>query len=279
MDRRRFAFRPSAESLDARLLLSTTSSLLGTSANNLQTKTLRISRLPYYLEQDQPGRVLPDQVVTALQGDIRAVVGSLQRPPSADLVADNDLYRSSIATGSLSVEDASGLSSTFTQTLQDTGMPAQDVANFRRDMNALAASDSAGRDPGQLAAADYSLILQTTLGVGRPIQTPAAPSLNSADAIKGTGGHLTLVTRPQLIGKYNTDTTVQLINDADGSVLGTSPVAANGEYSVAPDAPLAPGKYHLSIRAEDPNGDFSAPSRPFVLVIRAPLTHARPAGK
>ncbi len=83
MDRRRFA--PSAESLDVRLLLSTKTTSVP--AANLEQKTLRIERLPAYLESDQPGRVLPTDTVTALQQDIRSIVGSLKRPPSYDLVA------------------------------------------------------------------------------------------------------------------------------------------------------------------------------------------------
>lgn len=262
MDRRRFS--PSAEGLDVRLLLSTKTTTVP--AANLQQKTLRIERLPVYLDSNQPGRALPADTVTALQDDIRSIVGKLNRPPSYDLVATNNVYRSVDATASISIEDASGLSSTFTTTLQDTGMSPALVAKFQGDMNALAQFDSTNRDPAQLAAADYALILQTTLAVGRPIRTPAAPTLSSVDDTKPTGDHKTTVVQPHLVGHYDAENTVQLI-DQNGNILGTAPVAANGEYSVQPTSPMAPGKYHLRIRAIDPNGDMSRLSPQYILVI------------
>ena len=267
MERRRFT--PSTEALDARLLLSTSTKPTTLPAANLQQKTLRIERLPAYLETNLPGRSLPTDTVTALQADIRAIVGKLNRPPSYDLVATNDMYRSVDATASLSVADAAGLDSTFTTTLQDTGMSPTLVSRFQNDMKALAQYDSNGPDSAQLAATDYALILQTTLAVGRPIRPPAAPTLLSSDDTKPAGDHRTLVARPHLIGRYDAGTTVSLY-DQTGTVLGTALVPTSGEYSVQPNLPLAPGKYQLRIRATDPNGDNSTPSKPYVLVILAP---------
>ncbi len=68
------------------------------------------------------------------------------------------------------------------------------------------------------------------------------------------------------MGRYDAENTIQLI-DQNGNILGTAPVTASGSYTVQPSAPLAPGKYHLRVRAIDPNGDKSPLSPQYILVI------------
>ncbi|MDB5349415.1 MAG: hypothetical protein JWN86_662 [Planctomycetota bacterium] len=267
MDRRRFT--PSAERLDARLLLSSAKRPTNVPAANLQQKTLRIERLPAYLESLQPGRTLPMDTVTAIQNDLRAIVGKLNRPPEETLVAVNLQYRSTISHASLTVEDAAALNATFVRVITDTGMDPVTVQHFKANMTTLAQADSFGPNPALVATNDYALILQTVLGVGRPIRTPAAPRLSPSDDSAPKGDHKTTVTQPHLIGTYDSATTMQLI-DENNQVLGQVAVTSTGQYSVAPSSPLSVGTHTLRVRAFDANNDFSAPSNSITITIKAP---------
>ena len=54
-------------------------------------------------------------------------------------------------------------------------------------MSELIQADTNGPNPVMVATNDYALVLQTALGVGRPIQAPAPPKLSTADAPRAWG--------------------------------------------------------------------------------------------
>ena len=94
MDRRRF--NPSAEGLEGRALLSLFGGSGAKAAQaNLQNipttfkqKELRIAHLPFFLEQEYPGRFLPEDTIKKLQADLTSVIASLHDPNLALRFAD-----------------------------------------------------------------------------------------------------------------------------------------------------------------------------------------------
>lgn len=292
MDRRRFV--PSTEGLEGRALLS----MLGTSnaskaspgiisrrdtSTNLpqtfQEKEQRIDRLPFHLERIQPGRFIDRDAVAQLQTDLRAIAARLHPPGPAALNAFNDRLRDVLSSSSLSVSDARTLNQVFGQVVTAAGATPQQVEDLKRDMNALARVDANSPKPVFLATNDYTLVLQTVLGVGRPIRTPAVPALKAENGQR-VNDRLGVTPRPQptLVGTYDSNTTIQVV-DAAGNVYGSAPVKAdgpsgangqsvvNGRYEVTFDRPLASGLHSFHVRAIDAEGHESRPSPAFKLKV------------
>lgn len=272
MDRRRFT--PKAEGLDSRVLLSGTQGAASVAVATVHQNTIRIERLAFALNSLQPGRVVPGDLIGALQGNLRALVGKLAPASPAALTQAQLQFRSTISHASVSQEDAAALRATFRQALDSAGAPQGVLDDLSANMDRLVQVDSNGRDPAILAANDYALVLQTALGVGRPIRRPAIPSLSPTDDSGLKGDRATTVVLPHLVGRYDINSTVQLL-DENEAVLGTSEVTAAGQYSVAPTTPLSLGLHTLRVRAVDANGNFSPPSRKITIKIvmaRVPKT-------
>jgi hypothetical protein len=271
MERRRFV--PSTDGLEGRSMMSILHPSMTTAAQlagqTLQQKTLRIDRVPFYLEQIQPGRFLPAATTDHIKNDLNAIKGHLHDPPSASLNAVNLQLRSTLTHPTLSKDRAQGLLVTFGKALSGAGATPDQVAAFEADLNQLIQVDTVSINPSSLAANDTSLILQTALAIGRPIRQPQRPTLVSTDDTGAKGDYITAVRQPRLTSSYDPQTTVQII-DTSGNVLGQVAVPASGVYTVGFDQPLSLGKHTLQIRAFDANGDFSIPSKSFTLTIVAP---------
>ncbi len=276
MDRRRFV--PSSEGLEGRALLS----LFGTTTNSTNKvdvsslpltylqKQARITRLPYYLDQLQPGRFLPADTIADLQSNLTQIAGVVPHAPNTNLLnAFNKTLRDAMPKVSLSAQAAESLNHVFGVVLKDTGMSPEVIARLQEDMNQLARSDSQGRQPIFLATNDYATVIQDTLAIGRPIARPGIPDLAvfSGKRIKeGIGA--TTVHRPVLVGSYLPGTTtlaspvgtaIQAI-DADGNVVGSALVDRGGKYEMTITTPLAYGTHVLRVRAVDLQGLVSNPS-------------------
>ena len=274
MDRRRFA--PSPDGLEGRMLLSTarpasaTISAQASVANlssTLQEKQLRIERLPYFLQTLQPGRVLPGAAIARLQADLNTIVARLQPPPSGVLDAFNLGLREDLPNASLSTEDARTLNVLFGNVLAAAGAPPQAVANLQDDMSELIHADTNGPNPVMLATNDYALVLQTALGVGRPIQAPATPRLAAADRARGQGANVTANPQPTLTGSYAAGHTIEIIDADTDLVLGAGPVGADGKYAVRFSRPLEDGTHKVRVTATDALGHVSAESRTYTLKV------------
>ncbi len=273
MDRRRFL--PSADALEARMVLSGVSQSSVPLAN-VHQKTVRIENLGKVLDSLQTGRFVPRDIVAAIQADLRALVGRLSPASPATLTAVQLQFRRTLAGASISTADAVGLRETFRDAVQSTGAPKAIVDDLTANTDRLVRLDSTGRNPAILAANDYAVILQTVLGVGRPIQRPGAPKLAPADDSGIKGDRKTTVTQPQLVGSYDAGTTINLL-DANSKVIGTAPTTATGGYGVAPTFPLSVGRHALRVSAVDGNGNTSAPSLAVVVTIYAPRVRSRGA--
>jgi hypothetical protein len=293
MDRRRFV--PSTEGLEGRALLS---GLFGktTNANTSNSQDIpatflekehRVERLPYYLEKIKSGRYLPAATIDQLQADLLAVAGNLHAPVTGVLDAYNSELRNVSSSNSLSIPDAHALNNVFSKAVAATGATPQQVASLSNDMNALARVDANSPQPVFLATNDYTLVLQTVLGIGRAIRRPSAPQLaaHNGTRVAAVVG-VTPKSQPVMVGNYDAFATVQIL-DGHGNVYGTAAVQRNGptdvggvaqatgKYAVQFNKPLADGTYLFYLRAVDSQGHVSHLSRAFQLkVITRPITQA-----
>jgi hypothetical protein len=285
MDRRRFV--PSTEGLEGRALLASlfgsTSSTQSNAAQELpqtfKEKVRRIERLPFYLGQFLSGRYLPPDTIQQLQTDMLAVAGRLHPPGSPVLEGFNSRLRDVLPSNSLSVEDAAGLSQSFGAVLTDAGATPQQTQNLQDDMNALARNDANSPQPVFLATNDYTLVLETLLGVGRPIRRPAPPQLAAQNGTRvSPRAGVTPKSEPTLVGTYDAFTTIQIV-DTSGNLYGSAEVHKNGatqvngtaqatgKYAVTLSKPLADGLYTLYARAVDAEGHMSPLSPSFKLKV------------
>lgn len=291
MDRRRFV--PSPDGLEGRALLSVFGSSNATAQVStaqvpvtFHQKEMRIEHLPFYLDQLQPGRFLPQDTIRKLQDDLLSIAGRLHRPNPKTLEVFNETIRDVSANASLSRSDARVLSRAFQAVVGDTGATAQQVANLTEDMNALAQASAQSPEPVYLTTNDYSLVLQTILGVGRPIQRPTAPQISLQDGARVSAGiGKTTNSQPTLVGTYgagasvgafagspgggfNSNGVVMQIVDDTGNLYGQAPVdASNGNYRVTLDRPLSSGVYRLHAVAVDAQGHQSQPSPVYLLKV------------
>jgi hypothetical protein len=274
MDRRRFA--PSPDGLEGRMLLSTARPASATVtaqapvanlSSTLQEKQLRIERLPYFLQTLQPGRVLPGAAVARLQADLNTIVARLQPPPSGVIDAFNLGLREVLPNASLSTEDARNLNVLFGNVLAAAGAPPQAVENLQDDMSELIQADTNGPNPVMLATNDYALVLQTALGVGRPIQAPAPPRLAPADRARGMGANVTATPQPTLTGSYLPGHTIEILDADTDLILGAGPVGGDGKYAVRFSRPMEEGTHRVRVIATDALGHVSAESRTYTLKV------------
>jgi hypothetical protein len=287
MKRRRSV--PSPERLESRELMASlfgNSTIFGTPSlnpnpaltlpNTPQQKSTRIARLPFYLKETQPSRILPKSVMEPIQDDLRAIEGKLQPPPHAVLNEFNRVIRKDTPQQTLTPATAGGLNHAFLAVLRAAGATPEALARFQTDMTTLALLDSKSPNPMILATNDFSIILQVALGVGRPIRTPAAPVLSPADQV-GKNAHLTTNREPRLVGTYDPGATIDLLN-ASGVVIGTTTVARAGRYAVSPSFVLLTGVYTVSVQGVE-DGFVSAPSPTYTfrVVSRGPRTPAHQA--
>ncbi|WP_406699981.1 hypothetical protein V5E97_14160 [Singulisphaera sp. Ch08] len=291
MDRRRFV--PSPEGLEGRAMLSVFGAGNNTQAAVAQEvpvtfhqKETRIEHLPFYLKQLEPDRFLPPATIQQLQDDLLSIAGRLHRPNPATIEAFNSTLQDIIPNASLSKSDAKTLSHAFQRVLGSTGATAQQVTNLTQDMSELAKVSSQSPRPVYLATNDYSLVLQTILGVGRPIQRPPAPELANQDGVRVSAGiGKTTLRQPQLVGTYGAGSvvgdfagntgggfnsngvTIKIVDD-QGTVYGQSIVdPANGNYRVTIGTPLANGVYRFHAQAVDSQGHESPPSAVYLLKV------------
>ena len=123
-------------------------------------------------------------------------------------------------------------------------------------------TDPAGNESAPSAA--LSIDIDTTA----PDTPAAAPVLDSASDSGDQGDNITNETQPEVTGTGGAPGDTVTLYDTDGTtVLGTGTVAANGTWSITPDASLSEGSHDLSITMTDPAGNESDPSTTLSLEI------------
>ena len=303
MDRRRYV--PSAEGLEGRALLASSIFSFSKANNNpadtvpmtFVLKSHRVERLPHFMELIRNNRFLPVATIKELQANLLAVATKTHAPGVvgevkngfAVLDAFNARLRDINPQVSLSAEDINELNTSFTNVLTAAGATPEAIANLESDVTALAKNDSQGPQPVFLATNDYTLVLQTILGIGRPIRRPGSAQLAAGNG-KRVGPNFGVAPKdqPTVVGTYDAYAQVQVIDNA-GNVFGSSFVKrtgatqesgeaqSNGKYAVTFNQPLSNGIHTFFIRTIDQYGNMSHPSPPFKIKINTDLIHTKTA--
>jgi hypothetical protein len=276
MDRRRRRFVPSSEGLEGRQLLSTSTTSAnprlqapagahvdGTAASSqtVETKLQRIQGLPFFLGKLDRDNVVPQPTVANIQNDLRLLVGQLHPGDSSIVAAFNRDLRKAQPYLTIRPQDAAALNRDFGAVLVSAGARPEVVTDLQRQMTDLASFASTRRDPRIVATNDYATVLQLALESGRPLVAPTAPSLLGADH-QGNKGKVRIThnSQPSLTGNYVPGTNIQIVDDANQTVLGTATVdPVTSVYSVKFAGRLPDGIYTVRVRAEN-SGYLSAPS-------------------
>lgn len=291
MARRRFV--PQPENLEGRQLMT---SLFGSNSSflngyyrgasstvplaTISQKITRLERLPYFLRQLDTTRNLPHPPIEEIQTDLNLLKGNLQTASSPGLNAFNTELRGMLSESSISPYDAANINTLFGKVVLSAGASPRITESLQTAMNDLVQSEIiSARNPSYVVANDYAIVLQTVLGVGRPLKAPATPRLAANEIAHHGGNYATLVRQPSFAGQYDKgeSMSVELVDSNTGAVLGTAPVTSSGTYTVKPAAPLNPGRYTLHVVAVDNfEGAVSLPSKNFPLWIQSPATPAGP---
>jgi hypothetical protein len=274
MDRRRFV--PSTEGLEVRTLQATNlNTLFGLQlAPNLnipityQQRELRITRLPYYMEQIRPGRYLPKPEIKQIQASLFALLSQIHRPPTQGLNNYNYNLRKIVSKESLTTANINSLNQTFTGVLNSAQTPPGAVYGLKTALYQLTSQvDTASVLPVFLATNDTTLVLETALAVGRPMPSPALPKIAKNEGIQANNQHIkTPLLHPAVTGTYHFHTNMQIITP-QSQIVGDAVVRSNNDFKVRIVTPLSPGIYKFYLRAVDQVGNLSHVSRPFLIKV------------
>ncbi len=274
MDRRRFV--PSPETLEGRTLQTNINTLFGiqlsTNLNipiTFQQKSLRIQRLPFYLDQIAPhGRFLPKAEIQQIQSALFSIMDAIHRPLPTVLDHYNYALRPIVSQQSLSAADISVLNRGFGGVLDSAQTPPSSTKSMQEALYTLTSQvDTASVLPVTLATNDYSLVLQTALAIGRPMPPPTLPKIKKNQGIQANADHIkTPLARPTLVGTYHFHTVIQVVTP-DGTVVGSENVHKNNNYKVQITTPQSIGVHEFMLRALDDVGHISRLSKPFLIKV------------
>ena len=274
-NRRRFV--PSHEGLEDRALqASSIGTLFGvqvTSNLNIpityEQKAYRIKRLPYYLDKISPnGRFLPKAEIQQIQNSLYAMMDTIDRPPSSAINHYNYVIRPIISHQSLTASDIHALNYSFGAVLKSAKTPQSSINGLQSALYQLVSQvDTASVMPVYLGTNDYSLTLQTALGIGRPMPPPIVPKIKRNNGLMANVNHMkTPLPRPRLVGNYHFHTYVRVVTP-DGEVVGASRVKKNNDYTVQIVVPQSIGVHEFRLQAVDDVGHLSKLSRPFFIKV------------
>jgi hypothetical protein len=236
-----------------------------------EQKALRIERLPFYLEKIRPGRFLPQAEMVQIQGGLNGLMDAIQKPPASALNNYNYQLRHVVPKQSLTAEDTRLLNHAFTAVLRSAHAPKASIDEMSTALNQLVTKvDPASPLPVYLATNDYTLVLETALGVGRPMPPPILPRIAKNQGIQAGPQHIkTPLHHPALVGTYHYHTTLKVIDD-QGNVVGEAPARKNNDYRIVISTRLSLGDHEFHLVAYDTVGHASRPSRPFIIRVVPP---------
>lgn len=293
MDRRRFI--PGTESLEGRRLMTgsrfnpsgsafNSSAFNSSSFNSLfgfqlysqlnlpityQQKSLRIDRLPYYLDQiTSKNRFLPKAEIKQIQLGLYNLMDTINKPPTSALNHYNYELRKVVSKQSLTSADVHRLNYAFTAVMNTTQAPVESIKQLNSALFQLVSQvDTASALPVTLGTNDYTLVLQTALAVGRPMPPPTLPRIAKNEGVQADAHHVkTPLEHPSLTGSYHFHTVVQLLSPA-GVLYGQAAVNRNDNYRIRVAPALSPGVYKFQLRAVDTVGHLSRYGYPFLLKV------------
>ena len=275
MDRRRFV--PSHEGLEVRALQATNlTSVFGsqiTSNLNLpityEQKALRIERLPFFLNEiTSHGRFLPKAEITQIQNSLFAMLDMNHKPPAEAINNYNYQLRHVVSKQSISTADVDRLNYSFGAVLKAARTPTGSITGMQAALFKLVSQvDTASVLPITLATNDYSLTLQTALGIGRQMPPPIVPKIKKEQGIQAGVNHIkTPLVRPHLVGTYHFHTFIRVVTP-DGDIVGAARVKKNNNYTVQIVVPQTVGVHEFRIQAVDDVGNVSKLSRLFKIKV------------
>ena len=275
MDRRRFI--PYHDDLEGRALNAVNiTSLFGaqvTSNLNIpityQQKALRIIRLPYYLNKiSENGRFLPKAEIQQIQNSLYGMLDEIDRPPAQALNNYNYQLRKVVSQQSLSTANIHRLNYSFGAVLKSAKTPTASIDAMQTALFKLVSQvDTASVLPVTLGSNDYTLTLETALGIGRPMPPPIVPKVKKNLGIQANVNHIkTPLKRPHLVGTYHFHTFIRVVTP-NGEVVGTGLVRKNNNYNVQIVVPQSIGVHEFRVQAVDSVGNLSKLSRPIFIKI------------
>jgi hypothetical protein len=276
MDRRRFV--PFHDRLEVRTLqaFNLTSPFGAQVTSNLnipityEQKALRIERLPYYLERiTSVGRFLPKAEITQIQNSLFSMLDTIRKPPSEAINNYNYQLRHVVSKQSISTADVERLNYSFGAVLKAARTPKDSITGMQQALYTLVSQvDTASVLPITLATNDYSLTLQTALGIGRPMPPPIVPKIKKNQGIQANVNHIkTPLPRPHLVGTYHFHTFIRVVTSPGNVIVGAARVKKNNNYTVQIVVPQTVGVHEFRIQAVDDVGNVSKLSRPFKIKI------------
>jgi len=274
MDRRRFI--PSPEGLEGRTLQTNINTLFGLQLSpnlnvpiTFQQKSLRIQRLPYYLDKIAPnGRFLPKAELQQIKAALFNMVDAIHRPPPQALNNYNYQLRQVVSKQSLSPSDIDRLNFSFGAVLHSAKTPTGSIDGMKTALfNLTSQIDTASVLPVTLATNDYTLVLETALAIGRPMPPPVLPKIKKNQGIQANAQHIkTPLLRPTLVGTYHFHTVIEVVTPA-GVVVGSDNVHKNNNYKVQITTPQSVGIHEFRLQALDDVGHVSRLSKPFLIKV------------
>ena len=275
MDRRRFV--PSHEALEGRELQATNpfsifGNQVGPNLNipiTFEQKALRIIRLPFYLNEISPhGRFLPAPEIKQIQNSLFEMLDKIDRPPSQALNNYNYQLRKVVATQSLSTDNINRLNFSFGAVLKSAKTPPDAINGLKSALFTMVSQvDTASVLPVSLGSNDYTLTLETALGIGRPMPPPIVPKIKKNEGIQANVNHIkTPLLRPHLVGTYHFHTFIRVVTPA-GIIVGAARVKKNNNYNVQIVVPQSIGVHEFRIQAVDDAGNVGKLSRPIKIKV------------
>ncbi len=135
----------------------------------IETRLERIERLPLFLQALDPDRTLPDTAVATIQGELSGLIGQLRPPVEPVAVSFLNVLRDGIARASIQESTVMQLNTAVTFLFQSAEVPDASIERIVGALTEIAQSDVFENQPVVLLTNDYALVVQTVLGVGRPI--------------------------------------------------------------------------------------------------------------
>jgi hypothetical protein len=287
MDRSRRRFIPSSEGLEGRQLLSTTPAPAippivaapnsngpfnnAPTAPTIEAKLHRIQNLPFFIGQLNRDGAVPQPTVQNIENDLKTLVARLGPGNSSAVSSFNLDIRKAQPYLKIRPQDAAALNRDFGTVLRDAGADPGTVADLQKQMTDLTNFATTQRNSRIVTTADYAIVGQIALEIGRPLVAPNAPSLLGADH-QGNKGKVQIThnSQPSLTGNHIVGTSVQIVDANNQTVLGTGQVdPTTSVFTVKFNGKLPDGIYTVRVRAED-SGYVSPPSPTFTFEVVTP---------
>ncbi len=196
------------------------------------------------------------------------MLDTIHKPPAQALDNFNYQLRKVVATQSLSTDNINRLNFSFGALLKSAKAPTDAITGLQSGLFKMVSQvDTASVLPVSLGSNDYTLTLQTALGIGRPMPPPIVPKIKKNQGIQANVNHIkTPLPRPHLVGTYHFHTFIRVVTPG-GEIVGASRVKKDNNYNVQIVVPQGIGVHEFRVQAVDDVGNVSKLSRPIFIKV------------